>query len=86
MSFKQSKAKILANSAADDSNISTMAAELATTAIVDNGYTLCTDGRYLIYNEYYDDAYSTVDKIKNLNNLNTNLLQIGQTLKIPTNS
>lgn len=66
MSFKQSKAKILANSAADDSNISTMAAELATTAVVDNGYTLCTDGRYLIYNEYYDDAYSTVDKIKNV--------------------
>ncbi|HAU86813.1 MAG TPA: hypothetical protein DCW90_15385, partial [Lachnospiraceae bacterium] len=66
MSFKESKAKIMANSAANDSNISTMAAELATTAIVDDGYTLCADGRYLVYNEYYDDAYSTVDKLKNV--------------------
>lgn len=66
MSFKDSKAQILANSASDDSNISTMEADLATTAVVDDGYTLCTDGRYIVYDEYYDDSYSTVDKLKNI--------------------
>lgn len=40
------------------------------------------DSLYSIAKKYN----TTVDKIKNLNNLNTNLLQIGQTLKIPTNS
>lgn len=65
MSFKDSKAKYMANSATNDSNISTMEAELATTAVED-GYTLCTDGRYEVYNEYYDDSYSTVDKLKNV--------------------
>lgn len=43
MSFKDSKAQILANSASDDSDISTMEADLATTAVVDDGYVLCTD-------------------------------------------
>lgn len=52
MSFKDSKAQILANSASDDSDISTMEADLATTAVVDDGYVLCTDGRYVIYDEY----------------------------------
>lgn len=33
MSFKDSKAQILANSASDDSDISTMEADLATTAV-----------------------------------------------------
>ena len=37
MSFKDSKAQILANSASDDSDISTMEADLATTAVVDDG-------------------------------------------------
>ena len=40
------------------------------------------DSLYSIAKKYN----TTVDKIKNLNNLNTNLLQIGKTLKIPTNS
>ena len=66
MSFKDSKAQILANSASDDSDISTMEADLATTAVVDDGYVLCTDGRYVIYDEYYDNSYSTVDKLKNV--------------------
>ena len=38
MSFKDSKAQILANSASDDSDISTIKADLATTAVVDDGY------------------------------------------------
>lgn len=66
MSFKDSKAQILANSASDDSDISTIKADLATTAVVDDGYVLCTDGRYVIYDEYYDNSYSTVDKLKNV--------------------
>lgn len=66
MSFKDSKAQILANSASDDSDISTMEADLATTAVVKDGYTLCTDGRYIVYDEYYDESYSTVDKLKNV--------------------
>ena len=43
-----------------------MEADLATTAVVDDGYVLCTDGRYVIYDEYYDNSYSTVDKLKNV--------------------
>ena len=66
MSFKDSKAQILANSASDDSDISTMEADLATTAVVDDEYVLCTDGRCVIYDEYYDNSYSTVDKLKNV--------------------
>ena len=66
MSFKDSKAQILANSTSDDSDISTMEADLATTAVVDDGYVLCTDGRYIVYDEYYDESYSTVDKLKNV--------------------
>ena len=66
MSFKESKAKLMANSVSNDSNISTFDTELATTAVVDNGYTLCTDGRYEVYDQYFDDSYSTVDKLKNV--------------------
>lgn len=66
MSFKDSKAQILANSASDDSDISAIEADLATTAVVDDEYVLCTDGRYVIYDEYYDNSYSTVDKLKNV--------------------
>lgn len=64
MSFKEVKAKMMANSAVDDSNISTFDAGLATTAVVDDGYTL--DERYPIYDQYFDDNYSTVDKSKNI--------------------
>lgn len=67
MSFKEVKAKMMANSATvDDNNISTFDAGLATTAVVDDGYTLCTDGRYGVYDQYFDDSYSTVDKQKNV--------------------
>ena len=52
MSFKDSKAQIRANSASDESNISTKKADIATTAVVDDGNVLCTDGRYVIYDEY----------------------------------
>ena len=48
MSFKDSKAQILANSASDDSDISTMEADLATTAVVDDGYVL-----YHILHKYF---------------------------------
>lgn len=66
MSFKDSKAQILANSASDDSDISTMEADLATTAVVDDGYVLCTDGRYVIYDEYYDDSNSSFTFVQTL--------------------
>ena len=57
MSFKDSKIAAAANSAM------TLSAELA---VDTEEYTLCTDGRYETYTNYQDDAYSTVDNLKNI--------------------
>ena len=57
MSFKDSKIAAAANSAM------TLSAELA---VDTEEYTSCTDGRYEIYTNYQDDAYSTVDNLKNI--------------------
>lgn len=57
MSFKDSKIAAAANSAM------TLSAELA---VDTEEYTLCTDGRYEVYTKYQDDAYSTVDNLKNI--------------------
>ena len=60
MSFKDSKKLAAANSA-----ITTYApAELAVDTA--GGYTLCNDGRYEVYDQYYDTSYSTVDNLKNI--------------------
>lgn len=57
MSFKDSKIAAAANSAM------TLSAELA---VDTEEYTLCTDGRYEVYTKYQDNAYSTVDNLKNI--------------------
>lgn len=61
MSFKDAKKLAAANSA----NTTLMTAELAAVTI-DDDYTLCTDGRYEIYNKYSDDNFSSVDNLKNI--------------------
>ena len=63
MSFKDSKKLAAANSA-----ITTYApAELAVDTA--GGYTLCNDGRYEVYDQYYDTSYSTVDNLKNISDI-----------------
>ncbi len=53
----------------DSLNSSTSTASVATTSSTvedDEEYTLCDDGRYLIYSNYVDEDFSTVDNLKNI--------------------
>lgn len=59
MSYKNSK------SAAVNLMTTSLSDEL-TAADENENYTLCTDGRYEIYQDYYDDNYSTVDTGKSV--------------------
>ena len=54
------------------------AAAVATAAASEEVYTLCQDGRYLIYTEYSDDNFSSIDISKNINVDKTQVNLVGE--------
>ena len=62
ISFKNSKMAV--TNSATKTNVAARSAELA---MATDDYTVCTDGRYLVYSQYYDDKFSSVDDQKNIN-------------------
>lgn len=63
LSFKSSKESV-ANSVSVRSDIAAPTAELASEN--EQEYTLCDDGRYLVYTKYRDDNISTIDESKSI--------------------
>ena len=64
LSFKDSK-KSVVNSVSVTSEMAAPAAELATYN-PENDYTICNDGRYIVYAQYFDNDLSIIDDNKNI--------------------
>ena len=65
ISFKESKQAVTPSAA--HTNASRSVKPAMASYSVSDGYTLCSDGRYEVYSQYYDDKFSSVDDQKNIN-------------------